>query len=136
MASLSAIVEVATAAALFVVRRVRWKLPFVWGIALVINHMYAVLRQAASSIHTENTRCASKTDNPVGDQLSLTHKMVITDDENVVAAPDALKSARIVAQIEGHGRERDSRLQEKRRKGHERMNGHCQAYTLIQTIKM
>ncbi len=104
--------------------------------------MYAVLMTGGKQYKvTENTLLrVEKLDNPVGDQVEFDSvKMVITDDENVVAAPDALKSARIVAQIEGHGREKKIRVyKKKRRKGYERMNGHRQAYTLIRVneIKM
>jgi large subunit ribosomal protein L21 len=104
--------------------------------------MYAVLMTGGKQYKvTENTLLrVEKLDHPVGDQIEFDSvKMVITDDDNVVAAPEALQSARVVAQIEGHGREKKIRVyKKKRRKGYERMNGHRQAYTLIRVneIKM
>ncbi len=104
--------------------------------------MYAVLMTGGKQYKvTENSLLrVEKLEHPVGDQIEFDSvKMVIGDDDSVVANPEALLSARVVAQVEGHGREKKIRVyKKKRRKGYERMNGHRQAYTLIrvQEIKM
>jgi len=104
--------------------------------------MYAVLMTGGKQYKvTENSLLrVEKLDNPVGDQIEFDSvKMVITDDADVVATPEALQSARVVAQVEGHGRNKKIRVyKKKRRKGYECMNGHRQAYTLIRVneIKM
>ncbi len=104
--------------------------------------MHAVLKTGGKQYKvTENTLLrVEKLDNPVGDRIEFDAiKMVITDDANVVVAPDALQSARVVAQVEGHGRNKKIRVyKKKRRKGYERLIGHRQAYTLIrvQEIKV
>ena len=104
--------------------------------------MYAVLMTGGKQYKvTENSLLrVEKLDQAVGDQIELDSiKMVITDDANVVAEPEALQSAGVVAQIEGHGRNKKIRVyKKKRRKGYERLNGHRQAYTLIRVneIKM
>lgn len=104
--------------------------------------MYAVLMTGGKQYKvTENSVLrVEKLEGPVGDQIEFdTVKMVITDDADVVATPEALQSARVVAKIEGHGRNKKIRVyKKKRRKGYERLNGHRQAYTLIRVneIKM
>jgi large subunit ribosomal protein L21 len=104
--------------------------------------MYAVLMTGGKQYKvTENSLLrVEKLEHPVGDQIEFDSvKMVIGNDDSVVTTPEALQSARVVAQVEGHGREKKIRVyKKKRRKGYERMNGHRQAYTLIrvQEIKM
>lgn len=104
--------------------------------------MYAVLMTGGKQYKvTENSLLrVEKLEHPVGDHIEFDSvKMVIMDDDNVVATPEALQSARVLAQVEGHGREKKIRVyKKKRRKGYERMNGHRQSYTLIRVneIKM
>ncbi len=104
--------------------------------------MYAVLKTGGKQYKvTENTLLrVEKLENPVGDRIEFDAvEMVITDDANVVVEADALQSARVVAQVEGHGRNKKIRVyKKKRRKGYERLMGHRQAYTLIrvQEIKV
>ena len=104
--------------------------------------MYAVLMTGGKQykVTEDSLLRVEKLENSVGDQIEFDSvKMVITDDDTLVVTPEALQSARVVAQVEGHGREKKIRVyKKKRRKGYERMNGHRQAYTLIRVheIKM
>ncbi|HDP35471.1 MAG TPA: 50S ribosomal protein L21 [Candidatus Hydrogenedentes bacterium] len=104
--------------------------------------MYAVLMTGGKQYKvTENSLLrVEKLEQHVGDRVEFDSvKMIVTDDADVVATPEALQSARIVAQVEGHGRDKKIRVyKKKRRKGYERMNGHRQGYTLIRVheIKM
>ncbi len=97
--------------------------------------MYAVLETGGKQykVSKDTLLRVEKLDNPVGDRIEFDAvKMVITDDADVVVAPDALQAARVVAQVEAHGRNKKIRVyKKKRRKGYERLMGHRQAYTLI-----
>ncbi|MCK5862710.1 MAG: 50S ribosomal protein L21 [Candidatus Hydrogenedentes bacterium] len=104
--------------------------------------MYAVLMTGGKQykVTEDSLLRVERLESSVGDQVEFDSvKMVITDDDTVVVTPEALQSARVVAQVEGHGREKKIRVyKKKRRKGYERMSGHRQAYTLIRVheIKM
>ena len=97
--------------------------------------MYAVIKTGGKQYKvTENTRVrVEKLDLPVGERVELDAvQLVITDNADVVPDPSALESARVVAEIEEHGRAKKIRVyKKKRRKGYERTQGHRQSYTLI-----
>lgn len=97
--------------------------------------MYAVIKTGGKQYKvTENTRVrVEKLDLPVGERVELDAvQLVITDNADVVTDPSALESARVVAEIEEHGRAKKIRVyKKKRRKGYERTQGHRQSYTLI-----
>jgi large subunit ribosomal protein L21 len=97
--------------------------------------MYAVIKTGGKQYKvTENTRVrVEKLDFPVGERIELDSvQLVITDNADVVAEPAALDAARVIAEIEGHGKSKKIRVyKKKKRKGYERTQGHRQAYTLI-----
>ncbi|NLV46180.1 MAG: 50S ribosomal protein L21 [Candidatus Hydrogenedentes bacterium] len=97
--------------------------------------MYAVIQTGGKQYKVaENSRLrVEKLDLPVGERVELDSvRLVITDDADVVSDASALQSARVVAEIEGHGKSKKVMVyKKKRRKGYERTRGHRQAYTLI-----
>ncbi len=103
--------------------------------------MYAVVKTGGKQYKvTENTQLrVEKLDAPVGERIELDSvRMLITDDAQVIVDPAALASARVCAEVAGHGRAKKIRVfKKKRRKGYERLQGHRQSYTLlhVQEIK-
>ncbi len=97
--------------------------------------MYAVIKTGGKQYKVaENSRVrVEKLDYPVGERVELDDvRLVIGDDAAIVTDASALQAARVVAEIEGHGRSKKIRVyKKKRRKGYERTQGHRQAYTLI-----
>jgi large subunit ribosomal protein L21 len=97
--------------------------------------MYAVIKTGGKQYKvTENSRVrVEKLDFPVGERIELgAVQMVIPDNADVVVDPAALEAARVVAEIEEHGRSKKIRVyKKKKRKGYERLQGHRQAYTQI-----
>lgn len=97
--------------------------------------MYAILKTGGKQYKvTENTVLrVEKLDYPVGERVELDSvKLVITDNDQVVTDAEMLGTARVIAQIEGHGKGKKIRVyKKKRRKGYERTQGHRQAYTLL-----
>lgn len=102
--------------------------------------MYAVLQTGGKQYKvTENMMLrVEKLDYPVGDRVELDGiKMLINDDADIVIDSAALESARVVTQIEGHGRNKKIRVfKKKRRKNYERHIGHRQAYTLLRVLEI
>ncbi|HOC67816.1 MAG TPA: 50S ribosomal protein L21 [Candidatus Hydrogenedentes bacterium] len=97
--------------------------------------MYAVIKTGGKQYKVaENSRVrVEKLDFPVGERIELNEvQLVIRDNAEIVTDAAALNSARVVAEIEGHGKSKKIRVyKKKRRKGYERTQGHRQAYTLI-----
>jgi len=97
--------------------------------------MYAVIQTGGKQYKVaENTRVrVEKLDFPVGERIELDAvHMLITDNADVVVDAAALQSARVVAEVEAHGRSKKIVVyKKKKRKGYERTQGHRQAYTQI-----
>ena len=96
--------------------------------------MYAVIQTGGKQYKVaENTRVrVEKLDFPVGERIELDSIQMVITDSDVVVDTEALKSARVVAEIEAHGRSKKIVVyKKKKRKGYERTQGHRQAYTQI-----
>ncbi len=97
--------------------------------------MYAVIKTGGKQYKVaENSRVrVEKLDFPVGDRIELEAvQLVIRDNAEIVTDASALDTARVVAEIEEHGKAKKIRVfKKKKRKGYERTQGHRQAYTLI-----
>ncbi len=71
-----------------------------------------------------------KIDSPVGELVELDQVSLIAADGGIVADPAALSSAKVTAEVTGHGQAKKIRVYKyKRRKGYERTQGHRQQYT-------
>ena len=97
--------------------------------------MYAVIKTGGKQYKVTENSCVrvEKLDFPVGERIELDSvQLVITDNADVVTDAAALESARVVAEVEAHGRSKKICVyKKKRRKGYERTQGHRQAYTQI-----
>ncbi len=71
-------------------------------------------------------------DTPVGETVELGPVHMIAGDDGIVVTPDALASAKVVAEVTGQGRHKKIRVfKKKRRKNYMRTYGHRQAFTEI-----
>lgn len=97
--------------------------------------MYAVIQTGGKQYKVaENSRLrVEKLDFPVGERIELDSvQLVIKDDADVVSDAATLQGARVVAEVEGHGKSKKVLVyKKKKRKGYERTRGHRQAYTQI-----
>ncbi|MFA7692481.1 MAG: 50S ribosomal protein L21 [Candidatus Hydrogenedentes bacterium] len=97
--------------------------------------MYAVIQTGGKQYKvTENSRLrVEKLDFPVGERVELDSvRLLITENQDVVTEAASLQSARVIAEIEEHGKNKKIRVfKKKRRKGYERTQGHRQLYTQI-----
>ncbi len=67
---------------------------------------------------------------PVGDIVELDNVRLLVTDDGIVAAPDALTSAKIVCEVTEQGRHKKIRVfKKKRRKKYMRNYGHRQHFT-------
>ena len=102
--------------------------------------MYAVVKTGGKQYKVDEGDLirVEKIDLPVGDLVELNEVTLVADAGAVTATPDALASAKVVAQVAGHGLAKKIRVYKyKKRKGYERTQGHRQLYTelLIQKIQ-
>lgn len=75
---------------------------------------------------------------PVGEQVELDKVCLLVKEDGIVAEPDALSSARVVAEVTGEGKRKKIKVfKKKRRKNYMRTYGHRQQYSelTIRTIK-
>ena len=71
-----------------------------------------------------------KLDVPMGETVELDQVRLIAGEDGVVVAPDALASAKVVAEVTGQGRLKKIRVFKKKRcKNYTRTYGHRQSYT-------
>jgi large subunit ribosomal protein L21 len=72
-----------------------------------------------------------------GAEVAFTSVLLVSRDDEVIAAPDQLKSARVSGQIVAQGRGRKvSIVKFKRRKNYRRHRGHRQAATTVRIVKI
>jgi large subunit ribosomal protein L21 len=94
--------------------------------------MYAVIMTGGKQykVAQGDVLRVEKLDVPVGELIDLDQVRLIASDDGVVVAPDALASAKVVAQVTGQGRLKKIRVfKKKRRKNYTRTYGHRQSYT-------
>ena len=69
-------------------------------------------------------------DCPVGDTVELDRVCLLAKDDGIVVEPAQLVSAKVIAQVTGHGKRKKIRVfKMKRRKNYSRTYGHRQCYT-------
>ena len=94
--------------------------------------MYAVVSTGGKQVKVleGDTIRVEKIEAPVGDKVELDKVCLLVQDDGIVAAPDALASARVLCDVVGQGRHKKIRVfKKKRRKDYMRTHGHRQSYT-------
>jgi len=94
--------------------------------------MYAVVATGGKQVKVfqGDVVRVEKIDAPVGDTVELDAVHLLVTDDGIVAAPEALASARIVCEITNQGRAKKIRVfKKKRRKTYVRTYGHRQSFT-------
>ena len=73
-----------------------------------------------------------KLDTPVGEQVELSKICLLVKEGGIVAEPEALSSARVLADVTAEGRSKKIKVfKKKRRKNYMRTYGHRQQYSEI-----
>lgn len=73
-----------------------------------------------------------KLDTPVGESVELDNVCLLVKEDGIVAEPDALSGARVIAEVTGAGRRKKIRVfKKKRRKNYMRTYGHRQSFSEI-----
>lgn len=73
-----------------------------------------------------------KLDTPVGEQVELDQVRLLVKDDGIVAEPDALSGARVLADVTGGGKRKKIKVfKKKRRKNYMRTQGHRQQFSEI-----
>ncbi|MBX3180568.1 MAG: 50S ribosomal protein L21 [Candidatus Hydrogenedentes bacterium] len=73
-----------------------------------------------------------KLDTPVGESVELDNVCLLVNEDGIVAEPDALSGARVIAEVTGAGRRKKIRVfKKKRRKNYMRTYGHRQSFSEI-----
>lgn len=96
--------------------------------------MYAVVTAGGKQYKVaEGDRLrVEKLDAALGEQVELSPVQMIAKDDGVIVGPDALASAKVVAEVTGQDRHKKIRVfKKKRRKNYMRSYGHRQPFTEI-----
>jgi large subunit ribosomal protein L21 len=73
-----------------------------------------------------------KINTPVGEQVELDNVCLLVKEDGIVAEPDALSSARVVAEVTAEGKRKKIKVfKKKRRKNYMRTHGHRQQFSEI-----
>lgn len=96
--------------------------------------MYAVITTGGKQYRVAegDVLRVEKLDAAIGDSIDLGPVHLMVNDDGITADPDGLSSAKVTAEITGHGRRKKIRVfKYKRRKGYRRTQGHRQSYTEV-----
>lgn len=96
--------------------------------------MYAVISTGGKQYRVAegDVLRVEKLDAAIGDTVELGPVHLMVNDDGITADPEGLASAKVTAEITGHGRRKKIRVfKYKRRKNYRRTQGHRQSYTEI-----
>ncbi|HKW77946.1 MAG TPA: 50S ribosomal protein L21 [Candidatus Limnocylindria bacterium] len=101
--------------------------------------MYAVVRSGGKQYRVEegSTVTVGKLAGQAGDKVTLTEILFVADSEAVKAGPEALRGARVTAEIIGHGKgPKIDVLRYKNKTRQRKARGHRQDETTIKILKI